>query len=87
MTRWRYWAVAQEPGREVPKTDTSTAGTTTATVPVTKAQPQVSPYYLQMRLPGESDLSYVAMRTFVPFAESPPPRRRMTPTEDRTSPR
>jgi uncharacterized protein len=67
----RWWAIAQEPGREVPKNNNNSSATATAatTTPATKSQPQVSPYYVQMRLPGETDLSYVAVRTFVPFAE------------------
>ena len=66
----RWWAIAQEPGREVPKTQNNdNAATGTATTPAPKSQPQVSPYYVQMKLPGEAELSYVAVRTFVPFAE------------------
>ena len=65
----RWWAIAQEPGREVPKNNNSSAPVDTTVPAVPKSQPQVSPYYVQMRLPGETDLSYVAVRTFVPFAE------------------
>src|SRR5262249_17492296 len=42
--------------------------TAPAAIVPTKAQPQVSPFYVQMQLPGESQLSYVAFRTFVPYA-------------------
>jgi uncharacterized membrane protein (UPF0182 family) len=65
----RWWAIAQEPGREVPKNVTATDSQATSTTPQPKSQPEVSPYYVQMRLPGETELSYVAVRTFVPFAE------------------
>jgi uncharacterized membrane protein (UPF0182 family) len=65
----RWWAIAQEPGREVPKNQTADSTQTTSTAPPPKSQPQVSPYYVQMKLPGEDTLSWVAVRTFVPFAE------------------
>jgi uncharacterized membrane protein (UPF0182 family) len=65
----RWWAIAQEPGREVPKNVSSTDAQVTPTTPQAKSQPEVSPYYVQMRLPGETKVSYVAVRTFVPFAE------------------
>ena len=42
----RWWSIAQEPGREVPKPNNRQHADASATPP-TKSQPQVSPYYVR----------------------------------------
>ena len=66
----RWWAVAQDPGREVPKPSDDDPQSTTATPVTPKSPGPVSPYYVQMKLPGETEPSYVAVRTFVPYTEN-----------------
>lgn len=62
------WAVAQDPGRTVraggiEETNTDEFGVET------KSERRVNPYYSLLQLPGEDELSFVTLRTFVPFAE------------------
>ena len=62
------WAVAQDPGTSV------AAGGTTENVvgeggTVTLQERRVSAYYSLIQLPGENDLSFVTLRTFVPISD------------------
>ncbi len=70
------WSVAQDPGTEELSEATSTSGGATQTT--TNAQSSVStgsgtrriaPYYLQLKLPGETRSEFVLFRPFVPFSE------------------
>ena len=62
------WAVAQDPGRSV------AAGNTAETVVdetgvVSSRERRVSAYYSLIQLPGEEDVSYVILRSFVPVSD------------------
>jgi len=59
------WAVAQDPGRTVKAGGTTEESTDDAGI-VTTSEKRVNPYYTLLQLPGEDDLSFVTMRTFVP---------------------
>ena len=62
------WAVAQDPGRTVQAGGTSEDRTDEFGV-VTSREVRVDPYYTLLQLPGDEELSFVTLRTFVPFAE------------------
>ncbi len=64
----RAWAVAQDPGRTVRAGGTEETNTDEFGVE-TKSERRVKPYYSLLQLPGEDELSFVNIRTFVPFAE------------------
>jgi uncharacterized protein len=60
------WSVAQNAPRQVRISNAD--GQTTVQVASEQAQEQrVDPYYALLRLPGETEQSYVALRTFVPY--------------------
>src|SRR5690606_10581355 len=63
------WDVAQDPGTDVgggTTTDvTSATGETTGT-----REERIAPHYLLMRLPGESEESFVSLRSFVPISQN-----------------
>src|SRR5690606_31177083 len=62
------WSVAQNAPRQGRATNTD--GQTTVQATSQQAQEQrVDPYYALMRLPGETEPSFITLRTFVPFNE------------------
>ena len=65
----RWWTIASEPGRSVPKDSPSNGATGNAPAQPEPPKGLVNPYYAQLRLPGEEQLSYVGVRTFVPVAQ------------------
>ena len=62
------WAVAQDPGRSV-----QAGGTAEAVVGdrglLTRRERRVPAYYSLIQLPGEEEVSYVALRSFVPVSD------------------
>jgi uncharacterized protein len=72
----RQWAVAQDPGSGPLQLDASTStptlvtpapGGRTAAVSVARKR-RMEPYYLQMRLPGQTKESFLILQPFVPTA-------------------
>jgi hypothetical protein len=72
----RQWAVAQDPGSGPLQLDAATStpatlapapGGRTAVVPVSRKK-RMEPYYLQMRLPGQTKESFLILQPFVPTA-------------------
>ncbi|RMH85619.1 MAG: UPF0182 family protein, partial [Actinomyces sp.] len=61
------WAVAQDPGRSVNVGTSETLVSDTGAV--SRREARIEPYYTLMQLPGEDDLSYVTLRSFVPISE------------------
>jgi uncharacterized membrane protein (UPF0182 family) len=62
------WSVSQDPGHDVE----NTAQTTTQNAQgqqVSTKENRVPPYYAILKLPGESQPSFMLFRTFVPFSE------------------
>ncbi|MGH9040395.1 MAG: UPF0182 family protein [Acidimicrobiia bacterium] len=79
-TNSRQWAVAQDPGSgplQVDGSGTTAAtlapspapGGRAATVPLSR-KPRMEPYYLQMRLPGQTEENFLILQPFVPTARS-----------------
>ncbi len=64
------WAVAQNPGRQVVAGSTSEAITDEDTGLITTREERIDPYYTLLKLPGETEASFVTLRTFVPFDEN-----------------
>lgn len=64
------WAVAQNPGRQVIAGSTSETITDEDTGLSTSRERRVDPYYTLLELPGEDELSFVTLRSFVPFDEN-----------------
>jgi uncharacterized protein len=61
------WSVAQDAPREV-KVDQTAPGQTTVQAANEPPETQrVSPYYAQLQLPGDTDPSFVTLRTFVAY--------------------
>jgi uncharacterized membrane protein (UPF0182 family) len=58
------WAVALDPGEDLEATQSTTTGADGVAVRTTGDR--IPPYYLQMRLPGETEQEFVLMRPFVP---------------------
>ncbi|MGI8663981.1 MAG: UPF0182 family membrane protein [Acidimicrobiales bacterium] len=65
------WLVAKDPGIQEARAPASTAAATDAnSAVVTSSQNRrIDPYYQLMRLPGETDTSFLLLRPFVPFSE------------------
>jgi uncharacterized membrane protein (UPF0182 family) len=62
------WSVAKDPGLTVGGT-TQTVTTNAAGQTVRKADRKIDPYYLMMKLPGETEESFVLLRSFVPISD------------------
>ena len=62
------WAVAQDPGNIVGQVQEE-AVTDDQGIVVSTSEVRISPQYLLMRLPGESQESFVMFRPFVPFSD------------------
>lgn len=63
----QWWTVARDAPREIKTADPNDpAGQPAAPVEAVS----VPPHYYQVQLPGETELSYVASRTYAPFEES-----------------
>jgi uncharacterized protein len=63
LSRSGQWSVAQDAPRVVER-----VGDTVAAVAFgRRGEDRVAPYYQQIRLPGESEPSFVSLRTFVPY--------------------
>ena len=60
------WDVAQDPGRSVQAGGTRETSIDESGVATSREQ-RINPYYALLRLPGEDEASFVALRTFVPF--------------------
>ncbi len=62
------WSIAQDPGNTVVNpSQTSTINQAGQTV--TSKEQRVKPYYAILKLPGESQQSFMLFRSFVPFSE------------------
>ncbi len=61
------WSVAQDPGRSVKAGGSAVTTVNSDTGVVTTSEARIDPYYALLRLPGETETSYVTMRSFVPF--------------------
>ena len=62
------WAVAQDPGRSVLAGGTAEAVVGESGV-LTRRERRVPAYYSLIQLPGEDDVSFVALRSFVPVSD------------------
>lgn len=62
------WSVAQDPGNAVGQVAVETV-TDEQGNEVSRSEVRISPQYLLMRLPGETEESFVIFRPFVPFSE------------------
>jgi uncharacterized membrane protein (UPF0182 family) len=62
------WNVAQEPGATVAAARTPVNGA--SPTPVATKEDRIDPYYLLMRLPGETKESFLLLRPFVPFSKN-----------------
>lgn len=71
------WSVALDPGSELEASGPSTT-TTADGLTVRTSGDLIPPYYLQMRLPGETDQEFVLMRPFVPSSRSGEVRQELT---------
>src|SRR5690606_27586434 len=60
------WSVAQDAPRQVRVTNNEGQTTVTASTEVSQEQ-RVDPYYALLRLRGETEQSFVTLRTFVPY--------------------
>jgi uncharacterized membrane protein (UPF0182 family) len=63
------WVVAQDPGALITAGGATTAVTNANGQVVPRKESRIDPYYLLMRLPGESKESFVLLRSFVPTSE------------------
>ena len=63
------WDVAQSPGRQV-RVAADREITVEDDGSITDREERVDPYYALMNLPGETDASFVTIRSFVPFDEN-----------------
>jgi len=64
------WDVAQNPGREVIVASGRVNTIDENTGLLVSREERIDPYYTLLRLPGEDDLSFVTIRSFVPFDEN-----------------
>ena len=62
------WAVAQDPGRSVLAGGT-VEGVVDESGLITRRERRVPAYYSLIQLPGEDDVSFVALRSFVPISD------------------
>ena len=62
------WAVAQDPGRSVGAGGIAETSIDASGV-ITSRERRVSPYYSLIQLPGEDEVSYVTLRSFVPVSD------------------
>jgi uncharacterized membrane protein (UPF0182 family) len=60
------WSVAQDAPRDVEVASDTAGQTTVQTATPTQSQ-RVAPYYAQLQLPGETDPSFLILRTFVAY--------------------
>ena len=63
------WAVAQDPGRGVLAGGTSEAVVDDSGLLISQRERRVPAYYSLIQLPGEDEVSYVALRSFVPTSD------------------
>ncbi|MEM9201376.1 MAG: UPF0182 family protein [Actinomycetota bacterium] len=63
------WDVAQSPGRQV-RVAANTETTLSEDGVIVTREERIDPYYSLMQLPGESDPSWVTLRSFVPFDDN-----------------
>ena len=63
------WSVALDPGADLDATGTSQT-TSADGLPIITNGDVIPPYYLQMRLPGETEQEFVLLRPFVPSSRS-----------------
>ncbi|MEO7557316.1 MAG: UPF0182 family protein [Acidimicrobiales bacterium] len=65
------WLVARDPGIQEAKASPASPGSTDANAPAPSANQlnRIDPYYLLMKLPGETDESFLILRPFVPFSD------------------
>lgn len=68
--RTNAWSVAQDPGVAVASGQQQTPTTISPTGQVSRVrQARIEPYYLLLTPPGETDESFLMLRSFVPFSE------------------
>jgi uncharacterized protein len=62
------WSIAQDPGNQVVN-PSQTTQFNQAGQPIQTKEARVDPYYAILKLPGESQQSFMLFRSFVPFSE------------------
>ena len=62
------WSVAQDPGNSIGQVDRTTVTDAQGNI-ISDSEVRISPQYLLMRLPGDSEESFLIFRPFVPFSE------------------
>jgi uncharacterized membrane protein (UPF0182 family) len=62
------WDIAQSPQKNPSTVQQATATTNAAGQTVIRREPRIDPYYLLMKLPGESEEQFLTFRPYVPYS-------------------